>query len=110
MLDRLPEILGLLVLGLIVFGPKRMIELGGQAGRMLRELRAAFKDMNWNPLGDEAASKTSASPTMLGKLSQFAQDLTTPPSADAEPAAPPHVVETTTSPTATQAAQDTPAE
>ena len=108
MFDRLPEILLLLALGLIVFGPRKMIELGGQAGRMLRELRAAMKEMNWSPLGEDSASKTSGSPSILGALSQLAQDMSAPPSAESEPVVAPHVVESTA--TAAQAGQDTPAE
>lgn len=111
MFDRLPEILILLALGLIVFGPKKMIELGGQAGRMLRDLRAAVKEMNWNPLGEESATNPGATPTVLGALSQLAQNMTAPPSADATPAAPPQAVEATaTAATATPQTPDTPAE
>ena len=115
MLDRLPEILVILVLGLIVFGPKKMIELGGQIGRSLRELRSAMKEMNWNPLGDESASKPGGSSTILGALSQLAQDMTTAPSASAEQAPAPHVVEPVVeaaepTPTATQPTHDTTAD
>lgn len=100
MFNHIPELLGLLVLGLILFGPKRMIEMGGQAGRMLRELRAAMKDMNWNPLTEEGSS--SGSQTTLGKLSQLAQNLATPGAEEAAPAGPasaPLVVESTAQPT-----------
>lgn len=47
------EILGLLLLALIVFGPKRMIEMGSQLGKTLRETRDAMKEMNWNLTGSE---------------------------------------------------------
>lgn len=103
MFDHLPELIGLLILGLIIFGPKRMIEMGGQAGRMLRELRTAMKDLNWNPLTEED-SPTSTQST-LGKLSQMAQDFVAQRSDEAPattPTAPtsPQVVEATTQPTA----------
>lgn len=99
MFNHIPELLGLLVLGLIIFGPRRMIEAGSQAGRMLRELRAAMKDMSWNPLEEGSSSGPQ---TALSRLSQLAQDLTTPRdegAAPATPAAAPHVVESTTQPT-----------
>jgi sec-independent protein translocase protein TatA len=46
------EILLLLLLALIVFGPKRMIEMGSQLGKTLRETRDALKGMNWSLTGD----------------------------------------------------------
>jgi sec-independent protein translocase protein TatA len=103
-LDRLPEILGLLVLGLIIFGPKRMIELGGQVGRALRELQTALKEMNWNLTGEDSASNSSQS--TLGKLSQIAQDISSARAGDAAPAEKPRVVEAA----APQPANDPPAE
>jgi len=103
MFNHIPELLGLLVLGLIIFGPKRMIEMGGQAGRMLRELRSAMNDLNWNPLAEEGSPGSTQS--TLGKLSQMAQDLAAqrgdeaPATASTAPT-PPHVVEATAQPTA----------
>lgn len=41
----LPEIFFLLILALIVFGPKRMIEMGSSVGKALRELREQVKDI-----------------------------------------------------------------
>lgn len=79
--------MGLLVLGLIIFGPKKMIELGGRLGQMLRELRSAVKEMNWSVLGEDAP--TNARPTTLGALSQLAQSLVTPPAPSATPSATP---------------------
>ncbi len=100
------EVLGLLVLGLLIFGPKRMIEMGGQLGKVWRETRDAMKEMNWNPLSDEKQS-SGFSQTPLGKFSQLAQDFTAPRVVDAQPAEPAHVVETP--PTQSQGA-DIPAE
>ncbi|HEX8732939.1 MAG TPA: twin-arginine translocase TatA/TatE family subunit [Ktedonobacterales bacterium] len=98
-MEHLPLLFGLLVLGLIIFGPKKMIEMGGRMGQMLRELRAAVKEMNWSVLGDDAPPRTP--PTTLGKLSQLAQDLTAPPAAT--PAA------TSPAPPATPAVAEQPA-
>lgn len=106
--EHLPLLFGLLVLGLIIFGPKKMIEMGGRMGQMLRELRAAVKEMNWSVLGDDAPPRTP--PTTLGKLSQLAQDLTAPPAATpaATSPAPPAAVEPAPPP-ATPAVAEQPA-
>ena len=98
MFGHIPEVLGLLVVGLLIFGPRRMIELGGQVGKALRELQTAMKDMGWNPLSD-GASSTGAPSTTLGKLSQLAQRMTTPHETSDTPATSAHVVETTAQPT-----------
>ncbi len=99
------EVLGLLVLGLLIFGPKRMIEMGSQLGKVWRETREAMKEMNWNPLGDEQKQSSGFAQTPLGKFSQLAQDFTSSRVVDSQPAEPAHVVETSP----TQGA-DTPAE
>jgi Sec-independent protein translocase protein TatA len=54
------EIIGLLLLALIIFGPKRFIEMGSQLGKSLRETRDALKEMNWSLTGDE--QETPGSP------------------------------------------------
>ncbi len=97
MFGHMTEVLGLLVLGLIIFGPKRMIELGGQLGRTLRELQSAMKDMSWNPLGDDS-SPASSSRTTLGRLSQMAQNFTAQTDTPESAAEPTRVVETTAQP------------
>ena len=57
------EIIALLLLALIVFGPKRLIEMGSQLGKTLRETRDALKEMKWNLTGDEQEpSAPTASP------------------------------------------------
>ncbi len=53
------EIIGLLLLALIIFGPKRMIEMGSQLGKALRDTRDALKEMNWSLMGDEKESPES---------------------------------------------------
>jgi sec-independent protein translocase protein TatA len=50
MFGRWPEILALLFIALLVFGPKRMIEMGSSLGKTFRELRDATKDLNWSSL------------------------------------------------------------
>lgn len=44
------EILVILALALLVFGPKRMIEMGSSLGKAFRELRNAAKEMDWSSL------------------------------------------------------------
>ena|SRR5689334_13933274 len=40
------EIIGLLLLALLVFGPKRLVEMGSSLGKMFREFRESTKDLN----------------------------------------------------------------
>jgi TatA/E family protein of Tat protein translocase len=40
------EIFGLLLLALLVFGPKRMVEMGSSLGKMFKEFRESTKDLN----------------------------------------------------------------
>ncbi len=44
------EILIVVSVGLLVFGPKRMIEMGSQLGKMVRELRESTRDLNFSSL------------------------------------------------------------
>ncbi|HEX8036901.1 MAG TPA: twin-arginine translocase TatA/TatE family subunit [Ktedonobacterales bacterium] len=85
MLGHLPEMLFLAALGLLVFGPKRVIEMGSSLGKALREFQQATKDMNLSNLltGEEDTSSSSNSST-LSRLSQMSQSLTseTPPPAE----------------------------
>ncbi len=106
MFGHIPELLGLIVLGLIIFGPKRMIELGGQLGRMWRDLQSAMKDMSWNPLGEDASTRSNSSQTTLGRLSQMAQDFTAQRAPDAEPTPAPHTVEATPQPASSDTTTD----
>ena len=74
MFGHLPEILIVCFVGLLIFGPKRMIDMGTALGKALRELRESTKDLNWTALlgGSESTNRTS---TTLGSLSQFTQTL-----------------------------------
>jgi TatA/E family protein of Tat protein translocase len=68
-----PEILILLFLALLVFGPKRMIDMGSAFGKAFREFREATKELSWPGLGggDDASPKQST----LSRLSQLSQSL-----------------------------------
>lgn len=74
----LPELFFLLVLALIVFGPKRMIEMGSSLGKALREVRDQLKDVPGMSgvanlgglLGDDEPRRTPFS-----TMSQFSQSV-----------------------------------
>jgi len=94
------------VLGLIIFGPKRMIEMGGQLGNVWRDLRSAMKDMSWNPLDASDSTPSSSSQSTLGRLSQMAQDFTAQRGAEPEPTPTPHTVEASPQPTSADTPTD----
>jgi TatA/E family protein of Tat protein translocase len=56
------EILIILALALLVFGPKRMIEMGSSLGKAFRELRNAAKEMDWSSLTGQNETTTTPSP------------------------------------------------
>lgn len=66
------ELFIIILVGLLIFGPKKVIEMGAAAGRLLRDLRAAFREMGWP--GFPSAGTFQQSP--LSHLSQLAQSLT----------------------------------
>lgn len=53
MFGHIPEILALLLVALLVFGPKRMVEMGSSFGKAFRELRDATREMSWSNLLSE---------------------------------------------------------
>ena len=59
------EILLVVFIGLLVFGPKRMIEMGSQVGRMVRDLRESTRDLKFSTLlsPDESPKQTTYSYT-----------------------------------------------
>src|SRR5215472_3472963 len=77
------EILIILALALLVFGPKRMIEMGSSLGKAFRELRNAAKEMDWSSLtGQNETTTTTPSPPPQSRYK-----VATPP--DSPVAAPP---------------------
>jgi TatA/E family protein of Tat protein translocase len=77
MFGHLPEILLICLVGLVILGPKRMIDIGSALGRAVRELREATKDLNWSSLLDSGEpSSSQRTSTTLGAISQFTQSLT----------------------------------
>ncbi|HLZ24004.1 MAG TPA: twin-arginine translocase TatA/TatE family subunit [Ktedonobacterales bacterium] len=66
----LPELLIILVIALLVFGPKRMIEMGSSFGKAFREFKNATKDLSWNNL---LTGGEQDKPSALSQLSQISQ-------------------------------------
>ncbi len=104
MFGHLPQIIFLAALALLVFGPKRVIEMGSSLGKALREFQQATKDMNLSNLltgeQDTSSSSGSSTPSALSHLSQLSQSLTsdTTPTTPAEHSPASNVVEVEHSP------------
>ncbi len=98
------ELIIVLLVGLLIFGPKRVIEMGAAAGKMLRELRDAMKEMNWSSLtgADEHGSDPLAELRDLPR--SFASSILNPPPETAAPSPAPTSAETTAPPAETPAA------
>jgi sec-independent protein translocase protein TatA len=92
-IGHLPELFIVLVLALLVFGPKRMIEMGSSLGKSLAELRRSLKDVpgldNLTSLGGLLKDDGDNQPrhTPFSVASQFAQNLSIE-SKDEAPATP----------------------
>ena len=69
-LGHLPEILALLLVGLLVFGPKRVIEMGSSFGKAFKEFRDATREMSWSNLLN---SSDEPHQTPLSRMSQVSQ-------------------------------------
>ncbi len=61
------EIILLFIVALIVFGPKRMIEMVSQLWKSLLDTRDALKEMNWNLTGDEPEVPTPTAASTSGE-------------------------------------------
>ena len=44
------QIIGLLLLALLVFGPKRVVEMGSSLGKAFKEFRNSTKDLNFSQM------------------------------------------------------------
>lgn len=69
------EIVGLVFIGLLVFGPKKMIDMASALGKAVRELREATKDLSWQELTGMGSATETPRQTAMSKLSQFSQAL-----------------------------------
>lgn len=102
MFGHLPEMIVLLGIALLVFGPKRMIEMGSSFGKAFREFKEATKEMSWSSL--TGAQEDTPRQTAMSKMSQLSQTFgigaesesaATPP----PPATPPATVDSAPDPT-----------
>lgn len=88
----LPEIFLILIIALLVFGPRRMIEMGSSLGKAFREFRESVKDIPGMPGGTSLKSMlTGDEPrqTPFSAASQFAQNASIEANQTAASAAPP---------------------
>ena len=58
----MPELILLFLLALLVFGPKKLPEIGKQLGRALGELRRASEDLKEGWTAEVAAAEEAATP------------------------------------------------
>jgi sec-independent protein translocase protein TatA len=89
-LGHLPEIFLILLVALLVFGPRRMIEMGASLGKALRELRESVKDIPGMNGGGLNSLLTGEEPrqTPFSAASQFAQQASIEASQPATPETP----------------------
>lgn len=79
------ELIIILLLALLVFGPKKLIEMAGQFGRAFRQLRDATKDMNWSNLISPDEQDTTPTNHTYSNITTYAP----PAAATVSEAAPP---------------------
>jgi Tat protein translocase TatB subunit len=74
-----PEIFLILVIALIVFGPRKLPEIGKSVGRMLAEFRKASNDFKRTIEDEVEADKLRAAVSVDGLDSQPAKPAAAPP-------------------------------
>lgn len=92
------DLLGLVILGLIIFGPKRLPEMGSSLGRTIREFQKSMRDVT-NP-----EPPTSVPPSAAQTPPAVAQ----PSATEAAPTLAAPTTAATTAATATEIAAETP--
>ena len=55
----------LLVLALLIFGPKKLMEMGSSFGKAFREFREATKEMNWSNLMSTGSTEEPTRPPQV---------------------------------------------
>ena len=68
------EIIGLLLLALLVFGPKRMVDMGSSLGKMFSEFRESTKDLNLSQMlsGTESDDDDDVVPSRVTPITPVA--------------------------------------
>ncbi len=62
----LPELIIVLVLALVVFGPKRLPEIGGAMGKGIREFKRGTSDLD-DHAGQDGEVRTSETPAQISR-------------------------------------------
>lgn len=79
-----PEIIFIVVLALLIFGPKRLPEVSRTIGRGLTELRRASNDLR-RTINTEIALEDEPAPPAVRSLRPLPERHETPPPAEAQP-------------------------
>lgn len=97
--NHLFDIFILLLLALLIFGPRKMIQMGSDFGRAFRQFREATKDVSWSDMltgkFDEAAPPQPHTPPTASAHEATSTPYSPPPASDPDPLATPTVVEST---------------
>lgn len=100
--NHLFDIFILLVLALLIFGPRKMIQMGSDLGRAFRQFREATKGVSWSDMltgnFDEAAAAPPHTPPTSAANDATSTPYTPPPASGADPVVAPTVVESTLAP------------
>jgi sec-independent protein translocase protein TatA len=94
------EILVVLVIALLVFGPKKLPEVGRQVGRAMKEFRQ-FQHMmsrDFAEVFDDSSASAEPAPTLPPKASTIDVSSTSVPSGDAAPVEAPSAANDTGAP------------
>jgi Tat protein translocase TatB subunit len=84
-----PELFLILVVALIVFGPRKLPEIGKSLGRMMAEFRKASNEFKRTIENEVEADKIRESMRIeLPRLHEVSSSVPAAPAADAEPAPP----------------------
>lgn len=87
MFSHMFDIIVLFLVALLVFGPRKMIELASGLGKALRELRDATKEMSWQGLSGDDSHADHVTP-LANMLHTFTASSAapTPPATPTSPA------------------------
>lgn len=97
--DHLFDVFILLLLALLIFGPRKMIQMGTDLGRAFRQLRESTKGISWSDMltgnFDEAASAQPHTPPSASTSEATSTPYTPPPPGNADSPMTSSIVEST---------------
>lgn len=96
--NHLADIFVLLLLALLVFGPRKLIAMGSDLGRAFSQLREATKDISWSDMlsgNFEEAKNTPPAAPFDASTATPTPAQTTPPGGTTDPVSGTPVVEST---------------